>query len=167
MQGSTRRLDPRLAEISLSPFELSPIFRARAEKSPERPICSRCVAVLIEKRGSVVLIEEDEKRLRLGFPGGTAREGESHAEAAIREVKEEINIDVEPNDIPLFEMRVPDHENPSGDHQFIVMLGRNPRGRIKRGIGVRSARWYMLGEIPLGRMLPKHRRALEAYRAKQ
>ena len=53
-------------------------------------------AVLIaDERGRVLLIHEDYGRLRWGLPGGRHEPGESIEETAIREAKEETNLDVE------------------------------------------------------------------------
>src|SRR4029079_6565926 len=53
-------------------------------------------AVLIaDERGRVLLIHEDYGRHRWGLPGGRHEPGESIEETAIREAKEETNLDVE------------------------------------------------------------------------
>ena len=53
-------------------------------------------AVLIaDARGRVLLIHEDYGRHRWGLPGGRHEPGESIEETAIREAKEETNLDVE------------------------------------------------------------------------
>lgn len=53
-------------------------------------------SVLIsDERGRVLLIHEDYGRHRWGLPGGRHEPGESIEETAIREAKEETNLDVE------------------------------------------------------------------------
>ena len=56
----------------------------------------RAASVLIaDERGRVLLIHEDYGRHRWGLPGGRHEPGESIEETAIREAKEETNLDVE------------------------------------------------------------------------
>jgi len=59
-------------------------------------VTRRAASVLIaDERGRVLLIHEDYGRHRWGLPGGRHEPGESIEETAIREAKEETNLDVE------------------------------------------------------------------------
>ena len=51
--------------------------------------------VITDERGRVLLVHEDYGRHRWGLPGGRHEPGESIEETAIREAKEETNLDVE------------------------------------------------------------------------
>jgi 8-oxo-dGTP diphosphatase len=51
--------------------------------------------VIADEGGRVLLIHEDYGRRRWGLPGGRHEPGESIEETAIREAKEETNLDVE------------------------------------------------------------------------
>lgn len=51
--------------------------------------------LIADARGRVLLIHEDYGRRRWGLPGGRHEPGESIEETAIREAKEETNLDVE------------------------------------------------------------------------
>ena len=55
--------------------------------------------VITDERGRVLLIHEDYGRHRWGLPGGRHEPGESIEETAIREAKEETNLDVELGDL--------------------------------------------------------------------
>ena len=60
----------------------------------------QAASVLIaDERGRVLLIHEDYGRHRWGLPGGRHEPGESIEETAIREAKEETNLDVELGDL--------------------------------------------------------------------
>src|SRR4029077_16628277 len=62
----------------------------------ETVVTRQGAAVLIaDERGRVLLIHEDYGRHRWGLPGGRHEPGESIEETAIREAKEETNLDVE------------------------------------------------------------------------
>lgn len=52
---------------------------------------------LIEKEGKFLLINRQKPHLKLSwaFPGGMIEDGESEEKAVIREVKEEVNMDVQ------------------------------------------------------------------------
>jgi 8-oxo-dGTP diphosphatase len=50
--------------------------------------------LIADERGRVLLIHEDYGRHRWGLPGGRHEPGESIEETAIREAKEETNLDV-------------------------------------------------------------------------
>ena len=51
--------------------------------------------VITDERGRVLLVHEDYGRHRWGLPGGRHEPGESIEETAVREAKEETNLDVE------------------------------------------------------------------------
>ncbi|HJX08464.1 MAG TPA: NUDIX hydrolase [Actinomycetota bacterium] len=51
--------------------------------------------VLIDDQGRILLVHEDYGKRRWGLPGGRHEPGESTEETAIREAKEETNLDVE------------------------------------------------------------------------
>jgi 8-oxo-dGTP pyrophosphatase MutT (NUDIX family) len=51
--------------------------------------------VITDARGRVLLIHEDYGRHRWGLPGGRHEPGESIEETAVREAKEETNLDVD------------------------------------------------------------------------
>jgi 8-oxo-dGTP diphosphatase len=51
--------------------------------------------VISDERGRVLLIHEDYGRHRWGLPGGRHEPGESIEETAIREAKEETNLEIE------------------------------------------------------------------------
>lgn len=51
--------------------------------------------VLVDAHGRLLLVHEDYGKRRWGLPGGRHEPGESIEETAIREAKEETNLDVE------------------------------------------------------------------------
>jgi 8-oxo-dGTP pyrophosphatase MutT (NUDIX family) len=55
--------------------------------------------VVTDERGRVLLIHEDYGWHRWGLPGGMHEPGESIEETAVREAKEETNLDVELGDL--------------------------------------------------------------------
>lgn len=59
-------------------------------------------AVLIENSRGELLIVKANYKIHWSLPGGTIDAGESPLGAAIREVKEEVNIDLTPEELSLF-----------------------------------------------------------------
>lgn len=59
-------------------------------------------AVLIENSRGELLIIKANYKTHWGLPGGIIDTGESPLEAAIREVKEEVNIDLTPRELSFF-----------------------------------------------------------------
>ncbi|MFD1515201.1 NUDIX domain-containing protein [Halomarina rubra] len=53
------------------------------------------VGALVRRDGAALLVREDSKDSEWVLPGGKLEVGESHAEGALREVREETGIDVE------------------------------------------------------------------------
>ncbi len=60
--------------------------------------------ILVQKNDTVLVIEEKTRRGLLGFPAGTAELQELPRETASRELKEEVNLCVLPQDLELFAM---------------------------------------------------------------
>lgn len=62
----------------------------------------KVVAALIKKGEKLLLCqrkEEDSFGLLWEFPGGTIQEGETQKEALIREIREEIGLEIEPGEL--------------------------------------------------------------------
>jgi 8-oxo-dGTP diphosphatase len=63
---------------------------------------TKIVAAIIRKDNKILCTQRSIKdkylALKWEFPGGKIEEGETHQEALIREIKEELNIDIKVND---------------------------------------------------------------------
>jgi ADP-ribose pyrophosphatase YjhB (NUDIX family) len=58
--------------------------------------------LFIRKNNTVLVMEEKTRPGFVSFPGGTADFNELTRNTAVRELKEEVNLDVHPNDLALF-----------------------------------------------------------------
>lgn len=70
--------------------------RRAARRYPERPIVAVLAVVLREERALIVQRAQQPNAGRWGFPGGVLELGESVAEGAMRELREETGILAEP-----------------------------------------------------------------------
>ncbi len=122
----------------------------------------RVVGAMIEKEGGRYLITQRRPQASLPllweFPGGRVEEGESDAEALARELREEMEIEVEVGDEAL---RV-HHEYPKYDIDFRVFRCRlrSPEAAI-RHIRVHDHRWVTLQEMAQYQFPAADQRTLE------
>jgi 8-oxo-dGTP pyrophosphatase MutT (NUDIX family) len=118
------------------------------------------VLVAIWSGGEVLLVRTSYQRL-LSMPGGYRRRGESPVDAAVRELREEIGLRVEPSALrPLFTMRHPW----LGKDEHVDVLELHPAARPAVAIDRREivgARFYPPAEALALALLPPVRRAIE------
>jgi 8-oxo-dGTP diphosphatase len=92
-----------------------------------REIVSR---VILEKDGKILLLERSKaKGGGYGLVGGHVEDGETPMEALIREVKEEINIDLHMRDLHLF--RVVFREKNKNHKVHLIFKAERWKGKIK------------------------------------
>lgn len=108
----------------------------------------RVVGAMLEKEGGRYLITQRPPKATLPllweFPGGRVQEGETDEEALARELKEEMDIEVE----VLEEVMHTQHEYPTYDLDFRVFRCRlrSPEGAIQH-LRVHDHRWVTLSEM--------------------
>jgi 8-oxo-dGTP diphosphatase len=84
--------DPRAAEPTTADLEA----RRAARRYPDRPIVAVLAVVLRDDRVLIVQRAQQPNAGRWGFPGGVLELGETVAEGAMRELREETGIVAEP-----------------------------------------------------------------------
>jgi len=118
------------------------------------------VLVAIWDGGEVLLVRTSYQR-RLSMPGGYRRRREAPVEAAVRELREEIGLRVEPSALrPLFTMR----HRWLGKDEHVDVLELRPAARPAVEIDRReivAARFYPPAEALTLELLPPVRRAIE------
>ena len=126
-------------------------------RSHNRLVCSNCgfvffqnpkpsVGVFIVKKGRVLLAKRgiEPKKGLWGIIGGFIEEGESPQEAAIRETKEETNLDID--ELEVF--------GTSKDKYYdvnivpIAMLARIKSGQMIAQDDVEKLEWFSLNDLP-------------------
>ncbi len=108
----------------------------------------------------IVLIERKNEPKGLALPGGFVDVGERVEEALRREMKEEINLDVEI--IKLLGV----YSDPKRDPRFhtasVVFIAK-AQGRPKGGDDAKDAKLYALEEIPMKQLVFDHGTILQEY----
>lgn len=99
--------------------------------------------ILLVKRGN-----EPSKGL-WSLPGGLVELGERVREAGIREVKEECNIDIEPEDvISVVDLILEDSDGKIKYHYILIdYLAKYIGGELKPQSDVNDAAWFSYSEI--------------------
>lgn len=111
------------------------------------------IITFLVKDGKVLLIHSfyNAARTQAFWQGisGYVEAGEDSVAAAVREAKEELNIDINPNDLTH------KHSFTSGDAEFQVYTTDTWQGEFKIGeAGLEELRWFSFDELPLDQMHP-------------
>ena len=120
-----------------------------------------CVAAVIQRENTILLVQRAHEPFKLcwDFPGGFLEAGESPQEGLKREIKEELQIEVEPS--ALFGVYA-DHYGTGGEPVLIVYyLCRLARGTVRPQEEIADARWFELSALP-GALAFNHTQAVLA-----
>jgi len=121
------------------------------------PLLATDVIVRLWRDGSfrgIVLIERLNPPLGLALPGGFVEVGESVEEAAVREMKEEIGLEVKLSGL-LGVFSKPDRD-PRFHVVSVVFVG-DGEGEPVAGSDAKRVRVYKLEDIPLSELVFDHR----------
>lgn len=116
------------------------------------------VDIIIDQNDSVLLIERNNPPLGWALPGGFVDEGESVERAAIREAKEETNLDVNLKQLLYV------YSNPKRDsrqHNISVVFIAEASGEMKAGDDASKAEYFSFQELPA--LAFDHREIIEDY----
>jgi len=128
-----------------------------------RPIST--VGALIVEGGRILLVKSRKWSGLFTLPGGKVEWGESLREAVVREVKEELSLDVE----PLALVNVGEYLLEGNYHKRVHFIFHNILCRLKGGNvrpneEVEEWRWFPLEEASSSEEVDEHtRRAVEHY----
>ena len=114
------------------------------EGLPETPRST--VDIIIETAGGVVLVRRKNPPLGWALPGGFVDAGESVADAARREAKEETSLDVELTE--LLGVYSNPKRDPRGIHTISVVFIGRAAGTPKGGDDAAEARAFSLDDLP-------------------
>lgn len=158
------------------PFRHCPVCGSRLEErnvpleDKVRHVCPACdfihynnptpAAGVILLDGKRVLLVERKYDPRAGLwtlPAGFVESGEDASECAVREAREETNLDVEI--VRLFDVYSA-FDDPRASVILILYLVRRLGGELQCGDDASDARFFDLDEIPAGIAFKAHERAL-------
>lgn len=129
-----------------------PVVRScQAYRSPDRVRVPAVGAVVVDGQGRVLLVlrGHEPERGRWTIPGGKVEQGESLAQAVVREVREETGLDVEVHE-ELWSLTKPvDDERDYEIHDFRASV---VGGELTPGDDAPDARWFEpheLASVPL------------------
>jgi len=112
---------------------------------PTTPLVGVGVVIINEKKQVVLVKRGNEPKKGLWtIPGGSVELGEQVSEAAIREVKEECNIDIELNDLlGVVDLILKDKDGKVQYHYILIdYLAKYRGGFLKPQSDVTEAEWY-------------------------
>jgi 8-oxo-dGTP diphosphatase len=95
------------------------------------------------------------------IPGGFINEGERVEDAAMREMKEETNVDIEPTDI--FGVYSAPHRDPRGHIVTVIFIGKIISGEPRAGDDDQDIRWVNWKDLARMRISSDHVIILEDY----
>lgn len=146
-------------------------LQPRREDGRERLACPACgwvyypkpniaSAVALVQDGQVLLVRRryDPFKGEWTMPSGFMEYGETAEETAVRELKEELGVDVELTGLVSVEM---ERGDPRGLCLLVVYSGRVVGGRLTPGDDAAEVRTFPLERLPDDIAFEAHRRALE------
>jgi 8-oxo-dGTP pyrophosphatase MutT (NUDIX family) len=101
--------------------------------------------VLFDEQGRVLLVHQTYGEKKWHIPGGVQEEGEAAWETAIREAKEELNINIEPSDCCLSGMYFLPHRNA---YAFIFTASAWSGVPIPDGNEIDEITYFNINELP-------------------
>ena len=144
---------------------------SRREDDRERQVCPACgwvyypksnmasaVAILQDRQVLMVRRKYDPFRGQWTLPSGFMEYGEGPTETAIREMREELGVDVELTGLVDVLM---ERGDPRGPCLLVVYTGRIAGGQLRAGDDAAEVRAFPLDRLPEKIAFKAHREALE------
>ncbi|MGQ9492391.1 MAG: NUDIX hydrolase [Anaerolineae bacterium] len=134
-------------------------------KYPKAPIVG--VGAVVVSQGKVLLIRRGNapNQGQWSIPGGIVELGETMAQAAIREVHEECQVEIEPGDVlSIYELIQRDEKGRIQYHYVLIdLMARYVRGEPVAGTDAMEVRWAEEADLDkldiIPRLLPVLRKA--------
>lgn len=126
-----------------------------------KPVGIGVRTIILNDMNEVLLIEHTYKH-GLYFPGGGVKKYEELDEASRREVKEEVNVDIE-NQYLFGVYRDITFDTNDVLFVFVASTGKNGEQIIADQIEIKSAKWYKYDKIPRNRVNQRCLLALDDY----
>lgn len=118
------------------------------------------VDVIIRYKGGIVLVDRAKEPFGWSIPGGFVEFGETVEQAAIREAKEETNLDITID--RQFHVYSDPKRDPRGSHSITVAIIADGKGTLKAADDAKDAKIFSLDK-PLPKMPFDHNKILMDY----
>lgn len=121
---------------------------------PARKLLLVVAAALVDRAGRVLIAQRPEGKSLAGlweFPGGKIEPGEGPEGALVRELREELGVDVDPRDLAPFSFA--SHACPEFDLLMPLWLARRWSG-APRAIEAQALAWAAPADLPAYAMPP-------------
>lgn len=118
------------------------------------------VDIIIRYKGGIVLVDRATEPFGWSIPGGFVEFGETVEQAAIREAKEETNLDI--NIERQFHVYSDPKRDPRGTHSITVAIIADGKGTLKAGDDAKDAMVFSLDK-PLPKLAFDHNKILQDY----
>ncbi|MDX6287463.1 MAG: hypothetical protein QOG53_2948 [Frankiales bacterium] len=135
----------RPAALAYSAFRHLPVFLRRLVIRSITPAYTIGAVLVIQDSSSALLLLRERHHEGWGLPGGLIKRGERPLVAAVRELREEVDVVVDPSDLAAAKVNV-DPDARRVDIIFTLTAdGLTPRAREPE---VLEARWFALDQLP-------------------
>lgn len=143
--GARQAVVRRVEEYALELFRRLPLVVRRLVTRTVAPAYTvGVVAVCRDVEDRVLLVRSRHQR-GWGLPGGLLERGEQPAAAIVRELAEEVGVDLSPDDLPTSAAVAVD----AGARQItIVYTVSLPDRAVPDGVEVVEVRWFARGQLP-------------------
>lgn len=118
------------------------------------------VDIIIRYKGGIVLIDRLKEPFGWALPGGFVEFGETVEQAAIREAKEETDMDIQIE--RQFHVYSEPKRDPRGFHSITIVIIADGMGTLKAGDDAKDVKVFSLDK-PLPKMPFDHNRILQDY----
>lgn len=105
------------------------------------------ICVVERADGYMLLVRQSYRRDGWGFPGGLMRRGEDPADAAVRELREELGIDVELDGLPVVVIDSPQRRVDAVFHARLSVGSAQPE-QTTHSPEISEARWFPPDGLP-------------------
>ncbi len=118
------------------------------------------VDIIIRYKGGIVLVDRAHEPFGWSIPGGFVEFGETVEQTAIREAKEETNLDVQI--VRQFHVYSDPKRDPRGGHSITVVIITDGKGTLKAADDAKDAAVFSL-DSPLPKLAFDHNKILMDY----